>query len=169
MDCLSYSLREAKDWGAIQGMKVSKKKRVTHLMFVDDPLFEGTNDSDGSRNIHQILLSFSRVSCLIMSNNKSILIIDNLDDPRSQENGELFGITTTTLNTGIHYLVFHLKANNYCIHDWDWLLDKYNRKLTGWASKWLTLGGNIDISLLHPSEHIDVLDAFIPDSHGGLS
>lgn len=47
------------------------------------------------------------------------------------------------MDEGFRYLGFDLKSNNYDIHDWDWLLTKFQKKLAGLTHRCLSLGGRL--------------------------
>lgn len=44
------------------------------------------------------------------------------------------------------YLGYFLKANIYRIADWGWLLQKVDRRLQCWATRWLSIGGRLTLA-----------------------
>lgn len=86
-------MREENDSGSIKGVKVSKNMQVTHIMFVDNLLFGGTNNNDDWKIIHHIIRKFSNASSLYMGTNRSLLIIEDINDPRCREICNLFWIS----------------------------------------------------------------------------
>jgi hypothetical protein len=47
------------------------------------------------------------------------------------------------LSEGFKYLGFFLKIDRYRSADWTWLLEKYERRINHWCSRWLSLGGRL--------------------------
>jgi hypothetical protein len=45
------------------------------------------------------------------------------------------------LSDGFNYLGYFLKIGRYKAKEWDWLVAKYERRISHWCNKWLTLGG----------------------------
>jgi len=44
------------------------------------------------------------------------------------------------LYDGFNYLGYFLKIGKYKADEWDWLVAKYERRISHWCNKWLTLG-----------------------------
>jgi hypothetical protein len=47
------------------------------------------------------------------------------------------------LSAGFNYLGYFLKVGRYKVEEWDWLIAKYERRISHWCNKWLTLGGRL--------------------------
>jgi hypothetical protein len=47
------------------------------------------------------------------------------------------------LDQRMKYLGFFLKPNDYRVNDWHWLLQKVEKKIGHWTSRWLSLGGRL--------------------------
>lgn len=58
----------------------------------------------------------------------------------------MFGIVSCLLQNGIKYLGFHLKANGYTAKDWEWLIERYYKKISSWEYKTLSLAGRVMLS-----------------------
>jgi hypothetical protein len=41
------------------------------------------------------------------------------------------------------YLGFYLKPNGYRIMDWNWLIEKIEKRISNWTFLWLSLGGRL--------------------------
>jgi hypothetical protein len=41
------------------------------------------------------------------------------------------------------YLGFCLKPNGYRLVDWNWLIEKVDKRINNWTSRWLSLGGRL--------------------------
>lgn len=44
---------------------------------------------------------------------------------------------------GTRYLGYYLKPNGYKIADWQWLLKKFDKKISHWQWRWLSSGGRL--------------------------
>jgi hypothetical protein len=51
----------------------------------------------------------------------------------------------TDLSVGFKYLGYHLKTGLQRIEDWNWMLQKFERKIGNWCYRWLTLGGRLTL------------------------
>jgi hypothetical protein len=47
------------------------------------------------------------------------------------------------LSEGFRYLGFYLKFNRLKAADWLWLVEKYEKRITHWSSRWLSLRGRM--------------------------
>lgn len=56
---------------------------------------------------------------------------------------ELLGISLSSIRDGMKYLGFQLKAKGYSKVDWQWLLDRFYKKILGWEFKSLSLAGKL--------------------------
>ena len=59
---------------------------------------------------------------------------------------ELFGIETRSLKDGIKYLGFQLKAKGYSKSDWQWLIERYYKKISAWEFRSLSLASRVILS-----------------------
>lgn len=46
---------------------------------------------------------------------------------------------------GIKYLGYKLKSNNYMRSEWQWIVNSFTRKMEGWTSHWISLGGHLNL------------------------
>jgi len=46
---------------------------------------------------------------------------------------------------GIKYLGYFIKANNYLVSDWQWLLNKMDYRIRTWCNRYLSLGGRLTL------------------------
>lgn len=91
-----------------------------------------------------IIISFGEAN-LYMSNSKSILIFRDKETLVIRDICNLFAITSIHCNEGFVYLGFRLKPNKYGINDWDWLIDRFGKKLAGWTHRGLAMGGHMTL------------------------
>lgn len=75
-----------------------------------------------------------------MEKNKSTLIFSSRDDEEIANIVKLFGVTISHINEGFSYFGFRLKPNKHRIGDCFWLLEKFQKRLSSWSHRWLSLG-----------------------------
>lgn len=93
MDFLSHNLGVARDNKIINGVKVSRNIHITHVIFVDDIIFGGMDNHVEWGAIQQIIKTFSETLDLYMRKSKSILIINDREDPCCRDICNIFGVT----------------------------------------------------------------------------
>lgn len=54
--------------------------------------------------------------------------------------GILLIILLIYMSGGIKYLGYHIKPCNYRVLDWQWLIDRFYRKILGWEFRYLLMG-----------------------------
>lgn len=59
---------------------------------------------------------------------------------------ELFGIEIRSLKEGLKYLGFQLKAKGYSKNDWQWLIERYYKKISAWEYRSLSLASRFILS-----------------------
>jgi hypothetical protein len=74
---------------------------------------------------------------------KSIFLAQNIDSSLKQRLISSFNILFINLEEGMKYLGFCLKPNGYKIVDWNWLIEKVDKRINNWTSRWLSLGGRL--------------------------
>jgi hypothetical protein len=47
------------------------------------------------------------------------------------------------LANGFKYLGYFLKLDRYNFEDWQWLIDKYEKRINHWCNRWLSIGGHL--------------------------
>lgn len=52
----------------------------------------------------------------------------------------LFGISFENMYGGLKYLEFHIKPCKYRVLDWQWLVDRFYCKISGWEFRCLSMG-----------------------------
>ena len=61
---------------------------------------------------------------------------------------DLSTVKAASIDNRIKYLGYFLKPNIYLKSDWNWLLNKLQRKIEGWTSRWISLGGQLTVSII---------------------
>lgn len=90
-----------------------------------------------------ILSVFKEDTCLYMNKIKFALIVDTKEDLVSMEIRHIYEMESIHIYIGFIYLGFTLKSNKYVNHDYEWLLEKFDKELVVWQFKWLSLGGRL--------------------------
>ena len=90
---------------------------------------------------HEIFIRFGNASGMMANVGKSCIYHE--DDGRviAKDIANMFNFSTNSLSMGFKYLGFHMKPNNYKIKQSDWMLEKVEKQIRGWTSKWLSSGG----------------------------
>jgi hypothetical protein len=55
----------------------------------------------------------------------------------------VFTFNIRDLSEGFYYLEFFLKIDRYNTNDWLWLVEKYEKRIRHWCTRWLSLGGRL--------------------------
>jgi hypothetical protein len=90
-----------------------------------------------------LLTSFCQALGMKINCKKSCLLSHNLNDDLLNRIVEIFGILVSSLDQGMKYLDVFLKPNDYRVNNWHWLLQKVEKKIGLWTSRWLSLGGKL--------------------------
>ena len=43
----------------------------------------------------------------------------------------------------MEYLGYFLKPNNYKVVDWNWLVQKFEKRISNWLFRWISIGGRL--------------------------
>jgi len=78
-----------------------------------------------------------------VNSRKSSISSNLLGNAENLELRGMFRYHFKPLEEGLKYLGFHLKANDYRIADWKWLLEKLEAHLSLWSHKWLSRAGRL--------------------------
>lgn len=112
-------------------------------MFVDNVFGIGEYNLAKWLDFSQILAMFSSSSSLLINKEKSYLIAYHVEDIEVKIIVYLLGIKFKPLPKGFKYFGFYHKTYNYRRSDWNRILKKFERKLSRWENKWLSLGGRM--------------------------
>lgn len=121
MEGPSLLLKLGQSQGLLTGVKVSRLKKILHLLFVDDVLILKNNYLHEWHEIKNILLVFCRATSLQINWSKSSFHYSNLSDQTFFQLHLLFPHTFTNLSESFNYFGYFMKANPYRIADWNWL------------------------------------------------
>jgi len=141
MDSLSLQISHAVTERRCMPVKICRGISVLHNFFVDDVLLAAMLCRESWECIHGILCKFQSATGLVINKLKSMLYINDSENPIGQWIAGLFGITIDPIRNGLKYLGFPLKAKGYGPRDWQWLVDRFFKKIALWEARWLSLAG----------------------------
>jgi exonuclease III len=146
MEALSRMMSKAVEDGLLSGFQVgardSQVVRVSHLLFADDTLIFSDARPDHIFNLRLLFTWFEAVSGLKINLNKSEMVpVGSVLDME-----ELAGIMgCKIIQLPMTYLGLPLGANFKSKSIWDPILEKMERKLSGWQRMYLSKGGRITL------------------------
>jgi len=129
--------------GNFHGLKVATETIISHMFFVDDVLILGIGNLEDWMEFKSILSSFCLASGMDVNCKKSCFLAHNIDPILKQRIHETFNIPFICMDKGMKYLGFYLKPNNYRVADWNWLINKVEKRINNWIFRWLSLGGRL--------------------------
>jgi hypothetical protein len=144
MEALSRMMSKAVECGLVSGFQVGSSDRhvvrVSHLLFADDTLVFSDANPEHIFNLHLLVTWFEAVSGLKINLNKSEMVpVGSVPDLE-----ELAGIMgCKIIQLPMTYLGLALGANFKSKLIWDPILEKMERKLSGWQGMYLSKGGRI--------------------------
>ena len=74
---------------------------------------------------------------------KSSFLFNDIDEIVRQRISNFLPFKMDPLSSGFKYLGYFLKPLGYGIKDWRWFIQKFEKKLSNWTYKLLTLGGRL--------------------------
>ena len=64
----------------------------------------------------------------------------NLDPAEMNWHSKNFNYTLVNVASGLNYLGYHIKPNDYLYKDWAWMLARIEKWLMLWHNKWISHG-----------------------------
>lgn len=92
---------------------------------------------------YDILKNFQKETGLQINCSKSIIYHSDINQNDVDWLSALFGIEVQPISRGINYLGFLLKANGYSKADWQWILERYYKKISVWEYMCLSLASRV--------------------------
>ncbi|KAB1217243.1 hypothetical protein CJ030_MR4G021078 [Morella rubra] len=144
MEAFSRMFGRVVEHGRLEGFMVGGGSGgsvcISHLLFADDTLVLCGVDVSQFRSLKCLLLCFEAVSGLRINLTKSKVIpIGRVDNVQ-----ELAGILEYGLSLlPLRYLGLPLGASFKCIHIWDGIIERMERRLAGWKRMYLSKGGRL--------------------------
>ena len=93
----------------------------------------------------EIISLFYKASGLFVSINKSRFFPYKLDKVTLDGINFIFPYKTCELENRFKYLGYILKPNDYKVHDWHWLLEKFEKRIKKWTCRLLSIGGRLTL------------------------
>jgi hypothetical protein len=84
---------------------------------------------------------FCCASGLVINAQKSVFLHSGVPLETLRTIQDILLFSCKELALGFKYLGYVLKPDSYKTEDWQWLIDKYESRITHWSNKWLSLGG----------------------------
>lgn len=132
----------------IKGVQIGEHGPViSHLQFADDTIILCKCESSEVSNIKMILSCFQMISGPKVNFTKSK--ISGVDDNETQLKGfaDILGCKMDKFS--IKYLGLPLGANPRSVNSWAPSIERFQKKLSLWKSKYMTIGGRV--SLIRPT------------------
>ena len=76
---------------------------------------------------------FCTTSCTEVNYHKSVFLAQNIGSSLKQRLITEFNIMFINPEEGMNYLGFCLKPNGYRIVDWNWLIEKFVKRINNWT------------------------------------
>ena len=134
-------IADARRNGLIRGIQISSSLALTHLMFVDDVILLGEGTLQEWAAFDVILETFCKASRMSISLSKSVLLHNNIPALELLNLTRFIPYKMLPITTGFKYLGFFIKPLGYRSKDWNWLVQKFENKISLWTHKLLSLGG----------------------------
>jgi len=141
MNSLSLHINKAVAEKRCRPVQICRDIYLSHNLFVDDVLIFAMLCRASWICLNEILNRFQRATGLFINKGKSTLFHNDTNMAMVIWIAELLGIVSISLKDGLKYLGFQLKAKGYSKADWQWLLERFYKKISGWEFKTLSLAG----------------------------
>eukprot|EP00253_Pinus_taeda_P017686 PITA_17686 len=143
MNSLSLHINKAVSENRCKPVKICRKNFISHNLFVDDVLVFAMLCKALWTYLFDILNRFQSETSLYINRAKSILYDNDTNTELVNWISHLVGTESRLIKDGVKYLGFQLKVNSYSSADWQWLIDRYFKKISAWEFKCLSLVGRI--------------------------
>jgi hypothetical protein len=118
MEGLSLLLKECQREGKLIGIKVSRSRKILHILFVDDVIIMTGATMQEWREIDKVLKFFSSTYGLTINASKSTFHQVGLSDQDLIPFKDFFPFIFIELEEGFKYLGFLVKAGALRLEDW---------------------------------------------------
>lgn len=121
MDPLSLHINKVVQEDRCRPFHICKNVTISHNLFVDDIILFGIFCRITWLSFYEILKNFQRATGMLINCLKSIIYHNDIHQEDIDWLCSFFGIETHSINGGIKYLGYTLKANAYSSTDWQWI------------------------------------------------
>ncbi|KAL4572226.1 hypothetical protein LXL04_018996 [Taraxacum kok-saghyz] len=140
MEGLSLAIKNSETLFGFKGINIGKNNvYLSHLFFADDAVFLAKCSIENALNLIHILFCFKRVSGLTVSMEKSKLFGVGITEEELSAMAQIMGCSHDKLPTT--FLGIPLGVNMKRVNSWKPLIDKFNKKMSIWKRKTLSIGG----------------------------
>ena len=136
-------INNSKEEQPIRVIKISQSLFITHLLFIDDDILLGLGYVEEWNRYRGNIDSFCKSIRIIISGEKYMFLHENPEARICEEIIGLFPFIVESLDQRFKNLCYHLKPNYYKIEDWNWLLQKVDRRIKNWTFHWMSLSGRL--------------------------
>jgi len=143
MEGLSLALKIIQEEGLLMGIKVSRLIKILHLLFVDDILVMSKASIAEWQEIKRVLERFCSASGLKINDKKTSILQYGVRQHELDILKATFLYNFLDLSAGFRYLGYFLKNDRYKKEDWQWLIAKYEYRISHWCNRWLSIGGRL--------------------------
>ncbi|GJR81176.1 RNA-directed DNA polymerase, eukaryota, reverse transcriptase zinc-binding domain protein [Tanacetum coccineum] len=138
MEGLHVAIEDASAAGLYRGITMHTLS-LSHFFFADDALFVGEWSRENIRNLSIILECFHRVSGLKINFHKSNLVGVGVPFDEVKALAQLTGCQASP--PYFKYLGLPVGFNMAATTNWDFLIDKFSKRLSNWKASMLSIGG----------------------------
>ena len=142
VDVLAILIARAKDNGLLRGLDPNLvDDGLSILQYADDTILFMENDLEEAKNMKLLLCAFVQLSGLKINFHKSEMFYYGEARELGREYSQIFGCDMGTLP--FKYIgrpMHHRKLRN---SDWKIMEERFQKKLSGWKGKMLSVGGRL--------------------------
>lgn len=146
MNTLSLHINKAVKENRCRPLKICRNISISHNLSVDDIILFRMLCRLTWLCFHDILIIFQKDTGLQINRVKSIIYHNDISQETVDWLSALFGVETQSISHGIKYLSYQIKVNGYSKKDWQWILDRYYKKIFVWEYKFLSLAGRVTLA-----------------------
>ncbi|GJZ11817.1 putative RNA-directed DNA polymerase, eukaryota, reverse transcriptase zinc-binding domain protein [Tanacetum coccineum] len=145
VEALNASLLDARKKNLFRGVEVGIDKiHISHLQYADDALIMGEWSLSNAKNLSTILSCFHLASGLKVNFNKSIF--HGVGVSHLELNYLALAIGCQPCNFPCIYLGLSIGLNLSRCSNWFLLIDRFQKRLSNWKAKTLSIGGRLTLS-----------------------
>ena len=74
---------------------------------------------------------------------KSCFLQNGMEEENLQRITDILPYRTDDFRKGFTYLGYFLKPSGYLVKDWLWLVSKFEKKISHWTNRLLSIGGRL--------------------------